>query len=191
MKKTFLFCTPWWLFLCEIPLILLLIQAIALNGYSDNLVKLYPLILTTIAAIIVMLLYLFKVVIISNEEIKISGLFSSKDSAIINKDRTLMLRLSPKGRIKRVILHGTSGLSDYSWARAEDYTPPRIDLFREKALGGTRALKRVLTYFGIPSEDIAAAISESELKQEYASYILEKKSDGADSVISLYFKESL
>ena len=149
------------MFLTEIPLIATLILAIIYTDTAGGLLGLYPLIVAVSLGIVAIFVYLFRVIIISFEEVKIIGLFSSKDKAIINKGKTLILTQRKRGRLK-VTLFGNDGQRPaLDWASTEDYELIDINLFRESAVGGCRAILRTAGYFGIP-KDTAMALLNGE-----------------------------
>ena len=190
MKKTYLFCTKPWFYLCEIPPIILLIVSILYNNDSEGLVKLFPLIIFSCAAIIFIFLYFFRLIIISFEEIKCVGTFSSKDSAIINKGKALIFTL--KGRNKMTVrLYGNSGTPGFDWAKGEDYQPLDIDLFREKAIGNLRSVKRILSYFEVPDKDINLFVSEKEYKKEFENYTVTKATEENTVTVTIKFTNTI
>ena len=147
MKSVYVFCTKWYVFLTEIPLAALLALTIYYNKYADNLVKFYPL--------------------ISYDEIRYIGIFSSRDKAVINKDKTVIINFLSYGRIK-VRLFGSDGKAPLlDWAQNdENYTPVDIFLFRGKGVGGQRAVRRILKYFEVPKDEQTRFINE-DFSAEY------------------------
>ena len=190
MKKTYLFCTKPGLFLTEIPPIILLIVSIYHNGKSEGLLKLYPLIIFSIIAIAVIFSYFFRFISISNEEIRMHGLFSSKDSALIDEKKILSITMLPRRRL-RVTLVGNNGLPAFNWAQGDNYTPIDIDLFREKAIGSSRAIKRVLRYFEVTGEDCKALLSADTFEKEYDFFIVQKEIVDQSKVITLHFTKTI
>lgn len=158
MKKTFLFCTKIWFYLSEIAPIALLLLAVSYNDNMKDGFKLYPLIFFSVACIIFIFLYFFRMIIISKEEIRSVGLFSSRDMAVIEKDTTLILTVLKNNKL-RVELNGKSKMPDLSWAKKESFAPTDINLYREKAIGGKSAVNRVLKYFGISLEDAKSLLN--------------------------------
>ena len=190
MKKTYLFCTkPGW-FLTLIPPIILLIISIANNGNSDGLLKLYPLIIFSIVAIALIFAYFFRFITISTEEIRMHGLFSSRDSAIINEKKSLIFTIRSRKRMK-VTLFGNNGLPAFNWAQGDDYTPIDIDLFREKAVGSRRAITRVLRYFGVSDEDCRKIFSSDSFEKDYDGFILKKETLEKQKQITIYFTKTI
>ena len=87
MKKIFIFGTKLRMFLCELPLIFIMAVSIYFNPDMKTPGKLYPLIIAMAAGIIFMFIYLFRGVSISGEKIKSVGLFSSRDSIVVEKNK--------------------------------------------------------------------------------------------------------
>jgi len=152
MKKTHIPASPFYMYLTAIPLIIILVLSIISNSSSEGLLKLYPLILATAAAIIFILVYLFRYITVSVEEIKIFGLFSSRDKAIINKGKTLIMTETKKG-VRLLTLFGNDGERPMlDWTQGEDYVPVDINLFRERIYGGKGSFSKILKFFDVNEE---------------------------------------
>ncbi|MBQ8689394.1 MAG: hypothetical protein IJ515_03415 [Clostridia bacterium] len=158
MKKKYLFCTNAWFYLSELPLAFLLVVACRFNSTVDTLMGLIPLIVVLSAAMIFIFLYFFRMVVISYEEIKMLGLFSSRDKAIINKDKTLILTIRPGADLK-IELFGNNGTPSLLSGLKDD-PPMDIYLFRGKVIGRKRAAKSILRFFKMSEEDIVAAVGD-------------------------------
>ena len=98
MKNTFLFCSRLRVYWCEIPIVGILLLCIKYNDYSEGLYKLYLLMAFSALASIFILIYFFRAIKLSFEEIRYIGLFSSRDSAIITEGKTIIL--TPRGKKK-------------------------------------------------------------------------------------------
>ena len=190
MKKTHIFCTRLWFYLSEIPPIALLVISIIYNNDSKGILKLFPLIIFSAAAIVFIFLYFFRMIIISFEEIKCIGAFSSKDSAIINKGKTLILTVDKKNKMI-IRLHGDGGIPGFNWAQGNDYHHTEIDLFREKAVGGLRSIRKVLEYFEVPKNDVCTFIETNNLEVEYKDYIVSRSTDEDCITVSIKFKNTI
>ena len=121
---------------------------------------------------------------ITHEEIKAVGLFSSKESVVINKDKTLVMTLSKRNKMV-IRLRGNSGTPAFSWAKPIDYKSQEIDLFREKAVGNARTIKKVLSYFEVPTEDINSLTNQHEFRKNYDSFIVSKSKEDNQITVSI------
>jgi len=164
MKRIFLFCTKYYLYLIELPLILLLILAIIFNGRADGLLKLYPLIITLSLAIIFIFLYFFRGIIIKYDEIKDVGLFSKRDRVVINKEKTLIITMLPHKKL-RIELFGVDGKAALDWLKDEE--PKEIYLYRGKAIGGKNSAKKIMKFFDIDEEDRELIIDNDNFSKSY------------------------
>ena len=190
MKKTYLFCTKLRFYLSEIPPIILLIITIMHNDSSEGLLKLYPLIIFSSACIVFIFMYFFRMISISAEDIKSIGAFSSRDKAVINKDKTLIFTF--KKRNKMVVrLYGDSGLPSFNWMKNDEQKSSGIDLFRENAIGNSRTAKKILSNFQVPTEDINALIKAENYEKEYADFILTKSSLNDNFTINIKFTNTI
>ena len=148
-------------------MMLLLYLSVHFNSAADNLLKLYPLIVFSILAIIFTMVYLFRVVEISYGEIKYIGLFSSRDSAIITEGKTIVIDMLEKNKIS-IKLYGNEGFNpDIKWLQNEDGTVSDICLFRGKTYGKIAPVIRILNYFGVKSEDYDAIFTTDDFKKQY------------------------
>lgn len=179
------------MFLTELPIVGLLVLAICFNSSAGGQLKLYPLITVLSLAIILIFIFLFRVIVISAEEIRAIGPFSSKDKAIINKDKTLILTLRDRGRLI-VTLFGNDGERPaLDWARGDDYIPVDINLFRERVEGRVGSAKKILRYFGIPSSDISAIVSGDCFTAQYDGFTVSAEEENSTLQIKIKFNETL
>ena len=191
MKKAYISATPPLMLLTLVPLIAVLVLSIIFNDSVDTVQKLYPLIIASAAGIIFTAIYLLRFVVISTEEIKMVGFFSSRDKAIINKNKTLILTLRAKGRLI-VTLYGNDGARPaLDWTQGEDYVPIDINLFREKVEGRERSAKAILKYFDIPSEDISAMLESDSFGKEYESFDASAEKNENCRIIKIKFTETI
>ena len=189
MKKTYIFCTKWWLFLTEIPPAIILGLAIFYNNVVETPQKLYPLIAFCCLVIIFIFLYFFRLVSISAEEIRTIGLFSSKDSAVVEKDKILVFTLMPRNKM-RVELDGKSNAPGFSWIKG-DYEECDINLYREKAVGGKIAVARALKAFGISADEYAKIFSDREYKKDFENITISSYIDNKNRVVKIKFLNTI
>ncbi len=160
MKSIYLFCTKIWFYLTEIPVLILLWVAIAHNGSSSDLFGFYPLIIFLILTAIFLAVYFFRMISISTDEIRYHGLFSSRDRDFIKENRTLVIAVMPAKNL-RVELWGDAGREPaFDWMKPEDVEYRDICLFRGRALGGGRTVKKIAKYFTVPEDKLESLLSD-------------------------------
>ena len=191
MKKIVLNCSHPCFFLTEIPPILLLAIAIAYNGRADNLLKLYPLIIASIAAIIFIALYFFRLILIKTDEVVQIGRFSSRDRAMLDEGKTLILTLMNKNKIK-IEVFGSDGQSPaFDWLAGEDAKPVEFYLFRGRALGGARAASKILQFFGTPKDDCLNIINSNDFKKDYEQFTVTTSEVNSNREIRIKFTQTI
>ena len=188
MKKLFLFSTKFGYFLTEIPPIILLIISIKYNNYVDSATKLYPLILAISGVIVFIGLYFWRGVFLSYDQLRCVGLFSSKESSVINKDKTLHISILPKGKIRIELYGENDDFETYAWLKNDN---SEINLFRAKALGGISTVRKILSYYGAETDDIERAISEDSFSSEYEKINFSSSTENNTKTFKIYFKETL
>ena len=151
MKKIYLFCTRLLAFWVELPLVLLLVVSIIYNPHAENTFKLYPLMLISAAGIIFFAIYFYRVIEISYAEIRYIGRFTSRDSAMINEGKTLVLTFLGFGKVG-IELRGNDGPSELNLTFDEEDGDMEYSLFRGHAFGGVGTVKKILSYFGVDNE---------------------------------------
>ena len=188
MKKKYLFCTKLWFYLTEIPLALLLAVTICYGPMTEGAFKLVPLMVAIIFAMLFILVFFFRIIVLSHEEVRYRGPFSSRDRAFINKDKTLIITMHPHGNLD-IDLFGNDGQPPM-FAGLKDEPPIDIYLFRGKTIGSRRTVTSILCYFDIPESDAAKAISADTFSAEYelVSLSAEKREDVRE--IRIKFKET-
>ena len=157
------------MYLTELPLLLMLMVTIYYNNMAEGFIKFYPLMVSLVLGMVFIFIYLFRLVSISVEEIKSIGPFSSRDRAVINEGKTLILTLCPGKRL-HVDLFGNDGLAPMlDWAQNDEHEIIDIYLFRGKAVGGKGTAARVLRFFDVPDDEALRAVSEDGFEKEYES----------------------
>ena len=126
---------------------------------------------------------------VSFEEVRCKGLFSSRESAIINKDKTLIITVRPRMKL-RVELFGNDGhppmFGAADGAESVDYY-----LFRATAFGGKRDAERILRYFGVSKSDISSAMADDSFSFEYDDFFIEFHRAEKQREIRIKFKETI
>lgn len=178
------------MYITEIPVVALLSIVIKYNGSAEGFLKLYPLMIALIGAFVFIFIYLFRFITISNDMVKSVGPFSTRDRALITKDKTLVLTLRKRGKI-RVELFGYDDAPTFSWVKVTEFEKKRVNLYRDRAVGGKGAIKRVLRFFDIPEEDIAAALESESFSGKYENYELSAEIINEEKAVKITFLETL
>lgn len=169
MKKAYLLCIRLWVLWVEAPLAFLLYVAIRHNENVPGLLKLYPLMIIDVAAMMFALVFFFRLISVSYAEIKYIGLFTSRDSAIINAGKRLIITVERLGRV-RFVLMGHDEMAGFDWLKPEDEDErAEIALFRGKAYGGKGAVKRILRTYGVKSADLDKILGEGGFERSYTN----------------------
>ena len=187
MKNIYLFCTKLWVYSIELPVILLFWLAVSLNEYSDLAVKFYPLIIMSALLILFIMVYFFRFISINNDEIRSHGIFSSKDSALIAENKTLVISLHPRRVIKLTLFSDPDEEPEFNWMKSESSAHREICVFRGKAVGGKRSAKRILKYFTLPDDELGRAFDENYRYENDAVKITSSASNEVFN-ISIKFK---
>ena len=136
MKPLYIFASRLRALWVLLPMSTVLTLAIRYNSAVDHWMKLYPLIIFCIGAIIFTFVYMYRFISISYSEIKYIGRFTSRDSATINAGKTLVIDLLDKSRVS-IQLWGNEGYNpEIKWLTSESGEAGDICLFRGKGYGG-------------------------------------------------------
>jgi hypothetical protein len=190
MKSVYLFCSRLWVYLTEIPVMILLWVTLSYNGESDDVFKFYPLIIFLSAAIIFIFVYFFRVISISCDEIRFHGLFSSKDSALISEGKTLALELSKAKTLKIMLFEDAGKEPAFEWMKAEDVIHRDICMFRGRAIGGAGTAKKILRFYGVPEES-AKDVTLNGFSYEDENVKISTLNDGELATIKIKFKKTI
>ena len=187
MKNTFLFCSKLRVYWCELPLIAILILCIKYNKHSTGLYGLYLLGITASAAMLFVLIYFFRVIALSFDEVRYIGWFSSRDRAIITEGKTIILRPLGKRRI-RVSLYGNDGVTPgFDWLKSTQNAPRDYYLFRGKAIGGKCDIKRILRFYGVSKEEAEIIVnSDGNYKNNFENVTVSTVS--VDNVAEIHIR---
>ena len=168
MKSIYFFCTKPWIYLTELPVLFMLWVAMIFNGQSEEIFKFYPLIIALSAAVIFIFVYFFRVISISYDEIRYHGLFSSRDSATIEENKTLVISVKPKFRLG-FELYGDIGKEPiFDWMKAENAEHRDICVFRGKAIGGKSSALRTLKFFCVSTDDLNKCLDDGYFYEDNA-----------------------
>ena len=158
-------------FLVSLPLVMLMTAAIRLNGTVDTPLGLLPLIIFCAAAIIFTFVFFFRPTILSRDEVKTIGPFSSRDRAVINEGKTLILTERTRNLVS-IDLFGNDGVNaDLDWLKSEAAVTD-IYLFKSKVSGGLGVIRSVLLFFDLPEADIKKLLESSNIEIECPDYCI-------------------
>lgn len=167
MKSIYIYASRLRAFWVLVPMSTLLMLSIAFNSSTEGALKLYPLIIFSIGAIIFTFIFLFRYISISYSEIKYIGRFTSRDSATINAEKTLVIELLEKKRVN-IKLYGNEGYNpEIKWLTKAEGEDGDVCLFRGKAYGGEQVAVRLLMYFGVDVKDIDVILADEGFLESY------------------------
>lgn len=190
MKNIYLFCSKPWVYLTEIPVIILFWIAFKFNDKADGVLKFYPLMAVSACAIIFIMLYFFRYISVNNDEIRCQGLFSSKDNVLIQENRNLIITIHPHSNLKLEVYADASEAPAFDWMTASDVAHRDVCIFRAKATGGKRAVSRVLDFFTLPKDEIPSAFDDG-FKFENEVIKVSTKQENEVSKIKINFKTTI
>ena len=191
MKKLYLLSTMPWIYLSEIPLVVLLIFALRYNAESEGVWQLYPLVITLILGITFILAYFLKMTVISTDEVESLTLLRGRDTATLNKGKALIIGRISKTRIK-VCVFGNDGVPDIDFLKNDvDYQPIDIFLLRAKALGGDGTIIKIMQYFDTPENESRKLIENDGVYEDEAISVVSALDENDNREIRITFKKTL
>lgn len=192
MKPLYIYASRLRAFWVLLPMSIVLTLSLRFNSASDHWMKLYPLILFSIGAIIFTFIYLFRFIAISYSEIKYIGRFTSRDSATVNEGKTLVIDLLEKRRIS-IKLYGNEGYNpEIKWLTSDEGEAADICIFRGKAYGNENVAIRILCHFGVDSaEDINAILGEERFEKTYENVSVTSLIENEHRQIKIHFDKTV
>lgn len=191
MKPIYIFASRLRAFWVLIPMSVVLTMSLRFNEHADGGVKLYPLIIFSIGAIVFTFIYYFRFIAISYSEIKYIGRFTSRDSATVNEGKTLVVELLEKGRVS-IRLYGNEGYNpEIKWLTNEDGEHGDFCLFRGKAYGGLAIAERILLHFGVDADDINTALTDDGYSKSYENVSVSAFIENSHRVINIRFDKTV
>ena len=192
MKPIYIFASRLRAFWVLIPISIVLALSLRFNSNSDNLLKLYPLIIFCICAIIFTFVFLYRFIAISYSEIKYIGRFTSRDSATINEGKTLVIDILEKKRVS-IQLYGNEGYDpSIKWLTSEDGSVKDICLFRGKVFGNESVAVRILLYLGVEEdEDINAILDIDGFTKAYENVTVSSLTENEHRQIRIKFDKTV
>ena len=196
MKPIYIYASRLRSFWVLVPMTVVLVLSLAFNGDVDTAMKLYPLIIFTVGAIIFTFVFHFRFIAISYQEIKYIGRFTSRDSATVNEGKTLVIELMEKKRVS-IRLYGNEGYNpEIKWLTNENGEHGDICLFRGKAYGSGKygaeiIAMRILTYLGVNCKDMDSVLSDNPYTATYENVTLTCLCENGHRVIKVRFDKTV
>ncbi len=188
MKNLYFFCTKPRMYLTLIPPVIVLIVSIMNNGIMTGALKLYPLIIASGGGIAFILIYLFRIVKLSTEEIRSIGPYSTKEATTLEEGKTLVVTVRPRHKL-RLEVTGSSDGDIFSWSNVGD--EHEINVYRDIVSGGKRTVARILRYYGVSDTDVREIISGDATLKEYDHLTVTRSCGDEGDTYSVYFKVTL
>ena len=167
MKSVFLLKMRPWVYLTEIPLMILLVISWNTSELVGGLVGLWPLIIFLMGMIIFLSVYFFRLVEISWEEIRDIGRFTRGDYATIYEGKSLHIKLLSHGRIKLTLTGFDIEYAGFDWMKSDDGEPHEVAMYRGNAYGGERGVRSLLSYFGVSESDFVEILGDGSFMSDY------------------------
>ena len=191
MKPIYFYASRFLAYWVLLPLSVVLMLSISFNSVTEGLYKLYPLIISSIGAIIFTFIYLFRFISVSYSEIKYIGRFTSRDSSTITEGKSLVVELCEKNRVS-LRLYGNEGYDpDIKWLTHEDGEDGDICTFRGKAYGGKGIAVRLLSYFGVDDEDVYAILADNDYTKTYENVTVSTFCENDHKHIKIRFDKTI
>ena len=179
MKSVFLFCTRLYIFLIEIPPMILLAITFSMHDEAPGVFGYYPLEIFLCALILFIMIFFFRAVTITYDEVRMHGLFSSRDKLLIKKGHTLVIGILPKKKLRIEVYGGLGEDKIYDWMADGEGENHEISLFRERAVGNEKTVGKILRYFGVSDEAVEnfTAKSGKIFEDEFIEVSVEEKNE--------------
>lgn len=188
MKKIHLFATKPWYFLVTVPPIFVFVLCLVYHPNATGKLGLIPLALMMVGVVIFSVLFFFRTVRISNEEVREVGIFSGGEHMDLMLGREVILVKYPHSSIG-VYVYGEDGAEEQFWLLNEK--PKEHILMRSRAIGGSRSIARVLTFFGVESEKLEALSTTEGLTHESEFVTVTTLIENENLVVRIKIKKDL
>ena len=158
MKKLRFFATKPWYFLVTLPPIFVFILCLVYHPHAEGGLGLIPLALFMVGVVVFSVLFFFRMVTISNEEVREVGIFSGGEHMDLTLGREVILVKYPHNTLG-VYVYGEDGSEEQFWLLNEK--PKEHILMRSRAVGGSRSIARALAFFKVePAQQNALSTTE-------------------------------
>ena len=188
MKPLYIYASRLRAFWVLLPMSIVLTLSVRYNNATSGLLKLYPLIIFSIGAIIFTFVYLYRFIAVSYSEIKYIGRFTSRDSATIYEGKTLVVELLEKSRVS-IRLYGNDGYNpNIKWLTSGDKD---VCVFRGRAYGNENIAIRVLAHFGVSDDDIDRILVADGFKATYENVSVTSLIENSHKQIRIHFDKTV
>ncbi len=188
MKPLYIYASRLRAFWVLLPMSIVLTLSVRYNYATSGLLKLYPLIIFSVGAIIFTFVYLFRFISLSYSEIKYIGRFTSRDSATINEGKSLVIELLEKSRVS-IRLYGNEGYNpEVKWLTSGDKD---VCIFRGRVYGNENIAARVLSHFGVSSDDIERILSTDGFEAKYENVSVTSLTENSHRQIKIHFDKTV
>ena len=191
MKPLYIYASRLRAFWVLLPMSIVLNLSLRFNEHVDGGVKLYPLIIFSIGAIIFTFIYYFRFIAISFSEIKYVGRFTSRDSATINEGKTLVVELLEKKKVS-IRLYGNEGYNpEIKWLNDENGAHGDICLFRGRAYGDEQIAVRILLHLGVHAKDIDSILAEDSFSETFENVTVSTSIENGHKQFKIRFDKTV
>ena len=166
MKRISFFSTPFYMYLTEVPFVIILVLAIIYNPYAEGMAQLYPLMAAMVAAIIFSNIFLYRAVSISRCRVRDVGRFSRRDFTTLSAGNSIRLVPMEQNRV-RVYVYAEAGLPELDWMRDQTTNPDEICTYRGRTQGGLCTVADTLSYFEVPTDEVEKIVSGADFNGDY------------------------
>lgn len=189
MKAFYIYASRLRAFWVLLPMSIVLTLSVRYNSSVDHWLKLYPLIIFSIGAMIFTFVFLFRFISISYSEIKYIGRFTSRDSATINAGKTLVIDVSEKKRIN-LRLYGNEGYNpEIKWLTSDEGESGDICLFRGKVYGMN--IRGLLEFFDVDDADLSSILGDGSFDKTYENVTVSAHSEPEHRIIRIHFDKTV
>lgn len=173
-----------------LPSTVVAIIAIIFNGYVDTFPHLYPLIITALGITLFLAIFIFRILLVSTEELRMIGPFSSRDKALIKKDTMIKITLKRKNLVRIELFGENEGEPIFDWMKADE-RGDKICILRESVVGGTKAATRLLKFFDVSAATAEKLLSEDCSEISVGTLLLSSEILNEERAVSIRFTEIL
>lgn len=166
-KHLYLSSTKWGYYLFLLPLALWFALALYYNRYAEGALRYYPMLIAVAGMMVMVFLFFFRLVKLSYDEIRTVGRFSTRDRVILAEGKTLVITLRPHGMLG-VDVYGHDGeVAALEWLR--DTEPTDLRQLHTRAVGGAKALRRILAFYRVTGYDESALLDPAAAPYTFAA----------------------